>query len=288
MPARRWCELVILVAGCLAFGYILNSCSKPEDKTEVNSAEPAPANTSEFSPAPAVNPSADFSKFQHSNPEHARFPCALCHERVDNSATPKLPGHIPCASCHTQQFADNQNAICAICHTNTETGVVKSFPALKSFNAVFDHAKHQRQTNCATCHKPTRNGVALSIPAGLNAHNSCFGCHTPEAKSGETDIGSCSACHQPGKPGAKISEWVRAYTATPFSHATHRLDCAACHTIKAGAARGNQVTAPVAKMHFPPKNAQSCATCHNNKRAFGGDDFKDCRRCHKGGGFGFS
>lgn len=291
MPARRWCELFVFVVACLAFGYVFSSCSKPENKSEINSAETSPAKngdtTEEISPVPVINPNADFSRFQHQNPEHARFPCALCHERKDNSATPKLTGHIPCASCHAEQFADNKNAICTICHTNAETGDVKRFPGLKSFNVVFDHAKHLRQTNCATCHKPARNGVAFSIPASLNAHNTCFQCHTPEAQSGEKDINSCNTCHQPGN-FVRVSGGTKAYTKTPFSHASHRLNCADCHTVKAGASRGNQVTATIPAMHFPPRRGQSCATCHNNKRTFGGDDVNDCKRCHKGNNYGFS
>lgn len=286
--ARRRCELVVFIAACLTFGYVFSSCSKPETKTDVVVNETPAANTQEFSPAPVINPNADFSKFQHSNAEHARFPCALCHERKDNTATPKLTGHMPCAGCHTQQFADNKNAICTICHTNTETAAVKSFPALKSFNVIFSHARHLRQTNCTACHKPLRNGVALSIPSGLNAHNACFQCHSPGAQSGEKNIDSCDTCHQPGKVGGTISEWARAFSATPFTHASHKMNCTACHNINASATRGNQVSAPVAAMHFAAKNAQSCASCHNNKRAFGGDDFQDCRRCHKGNSFKFS
>jgi c(7)-type cytochrome triheme protein len=288
MPPRRWCEFVVLVAGCLVFGYFFASCSKPENKVEIIPTDSAPVKQPEFSPVPAINPDADFSNFKHSNPEHARFPCALCHERTDNSPTPKRSGHMPCAGCHVAQFADNKNAICTICHSNPETAAVKSFPALKSFNVVFDHAKHLPKTNCATCHKPERNGVAQSIPSSLNAHNSCFACHSPGAKSGEENIDSCSVCHQPGK-SAKVSEWARTFETTPFSHASHRLDCATCHAVKAGAARGRQVTtALVAAMHFPPRSALSCASCHNNKKAFGGDDFQDCRRCHWGNNFKFS
>jgi hypothetical protein len=289
MSARRWCEFVVFIVGCLAFGYIFTSCSRPENKTEtIPKSESSNANASEFSAIPVINPDRDFSKFQHSDPAHARFPCALCHERKDNSATPKLVGHMPCAGCHTAQFADNKSAICTICHTNAETGTVKAFPALKSFNVVFEHSQHTRQTNCATCHKPA--GAAMTIPAGLNAHNSCFQCHSPEAKSGEKDIASCNTCHQPGTFAGRSSESARTFEKTPFSHASHRLDCASCHQVKSGgAARGDQVaTTLVAAMHFPPKGAQSCASCHNNKRAFGGDDFKDCRRCHRGNGFKFS
>lgn len=250
--------------------------------------EPTPANTGEISAIPVIDPNADFSKFQHSNPTHARFPCALCHERKDNSATPKLPGHMPCAGCHTAQFADNKSAICAICHTDAETGTVKAFPGLKSFNVVFKHAKHLSVANCADCHTPARNGVALSIPAGLNAHNACFQCHSPGAQSGERSIDSCNVCHQPGKFGGNVSEWARAFVKTPFSHADHRLECTACHNVRADAPRGSQVSAPLAAMHLAPKNAQSCASCHNNKRAFGGDDFSDCRRCHQGSSYKFS
>lgn len=287
--AQRRREFVVFVFGLCVFGYIFTSCSKQENEVETVSTEnPVAANTNkEVSPAPSINPNADFSKFQHSNAEHARFPCALCHERKDNSATPKLPGHIPCASCHTAQFADNKNAICTICHKDAESGEVKPFPPLKSHNVIFDHAKHLRQTNCTTCHKPLRNGVAVSIPAGFNAHNSCFQCHTPDAKSGEKNINSCNVCHQPGKFGGRIRETAQTYEKTPFSHASHKFACTDCHSVKAGAARGNQLTAPVAAMHFPPKNVQSCASCHNNKRAFGGDDFSDCRRCHKGNDFKF-
>ena len=289
MLIRQRCELVVFIFGCVVFGYVFSSCSKTEKPLEISPGESLPAETTEISVAPPINPNADFSKFQHSNAEHARFPCALCHERADNLPTPKRIGHMPCAGCHTAQFADKQNAICTICHTDAQAGTVKAFPALKSFDVVFDHANHQRQTNCATCHKPTRRGVAQTIPAGLNAHNTCFECHTPNAKSGERDIAQCSTCHQPGKFGGRISESARLYDTTPFSHASHRLECSACHTIKAGATRGNQAAATlVAAMHFPPKAAQSCASCHNNKRAFGGDDFSDCRRCHRGNNFKFS
>lgn len=285
MPARRWCELVVFIFSCLAFGYVFSSCSKPENKT--NDTLITTTNTPELSPIPVIDPNADFSNFLHSNAEHARLPCSLCHERKDNSATPKFSGHLPCAGCHTAQFADNKNSICTICHTNTETGAMKPFPSLKSFNVSFEHSTHIRQTNCATCHKPTRKGVALSIPTGFSAHNSCFTCHSPGAVSGEKKIDSCQTCHTEGKFGGKISDWAKAYEKTPFSHAQHNMNCTACHNLKRGG-RGNQMTAPTAAMHFPPKNVQSCASCHDNKRAFGGNDFSDCRRCHRGNTFKFS
>ncbi|MEP6900487.1 MAG: cytochrome c3 family protein [Actinomycetota bacterium] len=223
----------------------------------------------------------DFSKFKHSNPMHTRLPCLVCHKRDDNSPIPAYSGHIPCASCHVNQFADNKNPICTICHTTTG---VKQFPPLTSFNARFDHAQHLQQTNCATCHKLSRGGVGFSIPSGANAHVSCFQCHS--ASSSNT-MSSCGTCHQPGSP-SRTSEWAKAYT-TSFTHLRHlqSMNCASCHTVKAGLGRGNQVTAPLTSMHFAPKNTPSCASCHNNKRTFGGDDFSDCKRCHRGNSFAF-
>jgi hypothetical protein len=82
-------------------------------------------------------PPQDFSRFRHDTQQHTRMPCLVCHVRSSNSPTPKMPGHIPCASCHSAEFAKgNASPICAICHTATD---VKSFPPLRSFNAVFDH-----------------------------------------------------------------------------------------------------------------------------------------------------
>lgn len=228
----------------------------------------------------------DYSRFRHDTEQHTRMPCLVCHVRNDNRAAMRYPGHIPCSSCHQEQFAQgNSSPMCYICHTQTG---VKAFPGLKSFNAVFDHARHTRQTNCATCHRPTRRGVALSIPARTNGHTTCFQCHTPDSRSGEKNIATCSTCHQPGRP-SRTSEAARAFNMN-FSHAEHArkgLNCAQCHTVMAGRPRGRQVSSPVAAMHFARAGVRSCASCHDNKRAFGGNDFSDCKRCHEGRSFGF-
>jgi hypothetical protein len=130
---------------------------------------------------PAAPP--DLSKFKHGNPAHTRLPCLICHRRDDNSPRIKFPGangHLPCASCHTAEFAGNTSPMCTICHTATG---MKRFPPLRSFTARFDHGRHQR-VNCATCHKPSgRGSVSFSIPAGGNAHATCFSCHTNKASN---------------------------------------------------------------------------------------------------------
>lgn len=236
------------------------------------------------------NTERDFSRFSHSIAEH-RQNCAACHRRIDNSAEPRLPGHKACTNCHIQQFVNQSLPMCAICHTNLESGrpPVKAFPALQSFDARFDHAQHETgggrpEQGCVSCHAPLRRGVAYSIPATLNAHTQCFQCHTPQAQSGRRDIGSCGTCHDLGRL-SRASTGARAFS-VGFSHATHsarqRLNCADCHTVRAGVAQALQVSSPRPTQHFGSARAQSCMSCHNNRRAFGGDDFSDCRRCHKG------
>ena len=118
----------------------------------------------------------DYSKFLHSNANHSRLPCLLCHRRESNAAIPTRPGnsgHLPCAGCHAQQFAQSDGPICTICHTDAKSGALKPFPRLRSFNMKFDHARHLNMGSvaCATCHRPARGGVALSIPSGFNAHS---------------------------------------------------------------------------------------------------------------------
>jgi len=234
-------------------------------------------------PEPAAD---DFSQFKHDNRNHARLPCLLCHRRENNSPQPTLPGkaaHAPCTGCHAQQFANQASEICTICHTDAQSGKVKAFPPLRSFNATFDHAKHSGAA-CATCHRRNRGGVGLTIPSRLNAHVTCFSCHTPGAQANGKNISSCSTCHQPGRL-VRTSEQAPAYR-VGFSHASHdaseKLGCGACHQVRAGATRGRQVTAPAPLNHHAPARAFSCASCHNGQRTFGGDDFSVCKRCHKG------
>lgn len=236
-------------------------------------------------------PQADYSQFKHDNRNHARLPCLLCHRRENNSPQPTLPGkaaHTPCTGCHAQQFANSASEICTICHTDVQSGKVKAFPPLRRFDARFDHAKHARAA-CSTCHRVNRSGAGLSIPSRANAHVACFSCHTPNAQINGRNISSCSTCHQLGRL-VRTSEQAPAYR-VGFSHASHdaseKLACSACHQIRAGLPRGRQVSAPSPLNHHARLNAFSCASCHDGARAFGGDDFTACKRCHKGSAWHF-
>jgi c(7)-type cytochrome triheme protein len=233
-----------------------------------------------------VPENADYSKFQHTSAYHARLPCLLCHKRDTNAARPAIPGrsnHLPCAGCHVKQFADSSNAMCTICHSNAQSGALKPFPSLSSFNMKFDHARHVRMgsVSCATCHRPTRAGVAMTIPAGFNAHVTCFQCHSSQAKSGDQDISSCGVCHAAGRY-SRTSQMASAFK-IGFSHEKHnrdeQLSCNDCHRVRGGLQR-NEVTAPQSLNHHASSNSLSCMSCHNGKRAFGGDDFSACKRCH--------
>lgn len=233
-----------------------------------------------------VPDNADYSKFQHDSAYHQRLPCLLCHRRESSSPQPTMPGakdHLPCAGCHVKQFADRSSAICTNCHTEPSSGKLKPFPALTSFNMKFDHARHTGVA-CSNCHRPARAGVALTIPAGSNAHVTCFQCHGPQAKSGDRDISSCSVCHQLG-PYTRTSQTARAFR-VGFSHAAHnrdeRLNCNDCHRI-----RNDDVAAPQPLNHHAARGSFSCMSCHNGKRAFGGDDFSACKRCHQGSAWHF-
>jgi len=228
----------------------------------------------------------DYGKFQHSTQYHARLPCLLCHKRETNAAVPARPGasnHLPCAGCHAQQFAKTDGPICTICHTDVKSGALKSFPRLKSFNMKFDHARHLKMdgVGCASCHRPARGGVALSIPVGFNAHNTCFRCHTNNAQSGSRDIATCGTCHQSGGY-ARTPQFAQAFR-VGFSHAKHnQTSCNSCHQIRAGMQQRRQVTQPEPLNHHATGRGQSCLSCHDGKRSFGGDDFTVCKRCHTG------
>jgi c(7)-type cytochrome triheme protein len=290
---RFWLSLIVLFMGTVFFGLTLALNSRAGASTVESGLESNGGEGGSSSIAPGMR--GDFSKFAHGDQAHARLPCLLCHNRQDASPGPKLPGHVPCAGCHTEQLSNPASPICSICHTNTADGAMKSFPPLKSFNARFDHARHATgpshpRAGCVACHTNERRGVAFTIPAGQNAHQTCFQCHSPRAQSGSgEDISSCNTCHQLGS-FRRASTAAKAFK-VGFSHSKHGarqgLSCNSCHQVRAGMPQGRQVLSPASIQHQGSAPARSCMTCHNDKRAFGGDNFTSCQRCHKGSNFGF-
>jgi c(7)-type cytochrome triheme protein len=266
---------LICITGVVALGYVVQYRATTASPIK---AEPQ----SQIKPPEGL----DYSKFLHNSRNHARLPCLLCHRRETNSSRPQLPGqsdHAPCAGCHAQQFSSSDSPICTICHSDVKSGALKSFPRLKTHSMKFDHSRHVNTegVSCATCHRPTRGGVALSIPAGFIAHQICYRCHTPRAQSQGRDISSCRTCHQLGSY-RRTPEFAQAFR-VGFSHAKHqKATCNECHKVGAGITQRSQVTSPASLNHHARPGSESCLTCHDGKRAFGGDDFSVCKRCHTG------
>lgn len=278
-PSLKRLVFLGIIICYLIFGFI--SCSFFQSKKEQRIVLPTPMQKE--TPLVEIDPNLDFSVFQHKNPEHQRLPCLLCHKQEDNSPKLKFAEHISCSGCHIQQFEDKQNKICTICHTDTEKGGLKNFPTLKSFNASFSHSKHIKQTDCKTCHQPA--GVTFTMLSRSNSHATCFQCHQPEKMIGEKNIGSCDTCHQSGNPPKPVAR-ANVNFAMRISHSLHKIACTACHSVNADTSRGNQVSASiVGMMHSSNGKTKNCASCHNNQTAFGGNDAKDCRRCHQGVNF---
>jgi c(7)-type cytochrome triheme protein len=238
---------------------------------------------------PAQEKGTDYSRFTHTGKAHSRLPCSACHIREVHSPQANWLGHRPCSSCHAPKFAARSGPICTVCH-NTEQpkgGDLKSLRGLKGFNARFDHTRHS-QVNCAECHKPASRGVALSIPSGAAAHANCFQCHSPQTQSAGAGLSSCGSCHQPGRR-RRPSLAARSYRLN-FSHSDHsreRLRCNDCHRVRAGSGWPSRMSHPVPAMHFASASVQSCKSCHNEKRAFGDDQFSNCKKCHEGQSFRF-
>jgi c(7)-type cytochrome triheme protein len=278
---------VFVALAAFLFFVIAHACSSPE-RVAPDDVKPVESNIQIQMEQATLD--GDYSSFSHDVPTHQRLPCLLCHVREDNSPVPKLSGHLNCSGCHVQQFAQKDGQICAICHTDTQSGSLKRFPPLQNFDAKFDHSVHLRQTNCSTCHHPARKGFALSIPTGAAAHNACFQCHGPDKIVEGRNIGSFSTCHESGSPPKAKSEWARAFSYN-FSHADHKgkqdLNCTSCHSVIAGRGGNREINSPVVAMHFATGRSRSCGGCHNDKRAFGIEEFTNCRRCHEGKNFKF-
>lgn len=256
----------------------------------------------------SFTPPPDYSHFSHSSPrEHAdlmgRANCGSCHRRIDSSSVPKFPVHKDCTSCHMVEFTaatSSDNPICTICHTNEGINLPKpplrNFSSLRSFNAEFDHAQHlhgieaaRPPKGCAGCHTLLRDGVAETIPVHLDAHASCYECHSAGGQA--SDLSSCGSCHKLDHY-SPTSTTARAYR-VGFSHASHgprqHLNCESCHNILGrNLPQKRQVGSILAMQHRSNTRARSCMTCHDGRRVFGdrGPNFDDCKRCHKGLKFG--
>lgn len=268
-----------------AFAVLAAACIERAPKT------PVTITASETPEGVAVRASdKTFRAFSHSIPEHKQFECASCHRREGKSTGLEFAGHDSCVGCHISQFTNpEQQTMCTICHENMNATppTMKVFPTkfVEGFNMKFVHAAHMSgegrpAEGCASCHESA--GAGKSIPVGVEAHATCYTCHTPESK-----IGSCTVCHEIA-PYRRTPQSRYVFKAV-FSHREHSsaqgVNCAECHNVRT-AQQGSQVTTIAAQEHTGAGN--NCASCHNGSRAFGGNDVTNmttCRRCHSGSGF---
>jgi c(7)-type cytochrome triheme protein len=280
---RKLFKSLIVFAALATF---VVSCIERAPKT------PVTLTASETPPAIPVRASdKTFKKFSHTIPEHTKFECNSCHRREGKSLDLEFAGHDSCVGCHISQFTNpEQQTMCTICHDdmNAVPPTLNEFPTKfeEGFNMKFVHAAHISgkglpPQGCATCHESA--GAGKTLPVGIGAHATCYTCHTPESQ-----IGSCNVCHE-----------VAPYRRTPagryvfravFSHNEHSgaqgLNCNDCHSVRANAPQGSQVSTIEAQEHTGGGN--NCASCHNGSRAFGGNDptnMTTCGRCHTGSGF---
>ena len=283
-PRRKtFLKSFVVVCALAAFAV---SCMRQQDKIPVTITA---SETPGAIPVRATDRS--FKAFSHEIAEHKQFECASCHRREGKSTDLKYSGHDSCIGCHISQFTNpEQQTMCTICHgdMNAVPPTIHEFPTrfVEGFNMKFDHAAHDSgaglpREGCASCHEPA--GAGRSIPIGVESHANCYTCHTPESK-----IGSCNVCHEIA-PYRRTSPGRYVFRAV-FSHREHSsaqgVNCDDCHSVRAGAAQGRQVTTIVAQEHSGAGN--NCASCHNGSRAFGGNDptnMATCGRCHTGSGF---
>ena len=283
--SRRYTTKAVLVLGAAAI--FAGSCVHQGNKISVPL-------TSAETPEPIAIRTSDstFKEFSHAIPEHKEFECISCHRREGKSRELEFAGHESCVGCHMGQFIDNSvtnenRAMCAICHSSLDSNQppMNAFPAKfkEGFNMRFDHAAHERGegrpgNGCAFCHSPS--GPGQTIPAGIETHNNCYTCHTPDSK-----VASCSVCHElaPYRRTTMSQYNFRGI----FTHGDHRgVGCSDCHNVIPDAPQGRQVTNIAIRQHLTsPGN--NCLMCHNGRRAFTGNDplnITSCARCHGSSG----
>lgn len=272
MLSKRSLKLLLVFCALALFAV---SCIKQAERIKV-----AVTSSDTPDPVPARVSSKTFKDFSHKIPEHTQFECNICHQREPRGLKSQLGGHESCIGCHMNEWIDDEQAICSTCHNdlNSQDPLVKAFPAkfIEGFDMRFNHAVHERgdarpANGCVACHSPS--GAGKTIPVGFQAHAECYGCHTVESK-----LGQCSVCHQLAPYNRTLQSEYN--FKAKFSHGDHNgMGCNECHDVVPGAPNSRQVTNIAILQHRTPAGT-NCLRCHDGRRAFSGNDFLTCSRCH--------
>lgn len=251
----------------------------------------------------------DFNSTTSPNHAQAGIPtqCQTCHTTIawipatfdhNKTAFPLTGAHVnvPCATCHTDNFAGSLPTNCYGCHVkdynsttspnHAQAGIPTTCQTCHTTTAwspaTFDHSKTSFPLTgahvsvlCATCHT---DNYAGTLPTN------CYGCHAPDYNNTANMAGvpnhitakfpqDCTVCHS-------TSTWLNATfdhstTSFPLTGAHVNVPCATCHTDNyAGtlptncygchtADYNNTATMPGVPNHVSGAYPQDCTMCHN-------------------------
>ena len=212
-------------------------------------------------------------------PNHvtANFPqdCTLCHTTTtwlnatfDHSTTsfPLTGAHttVPCATCHTDNYAGTLPTTCYGCHTQdyNNTATIGG--------GVPNHVSGGYPTDCTMCHttaswlNATFNHNNTPFPlTGAHVSVPCASCHIGGVYAGTpTD---CYSCHKADYAGT---------TNPNHAAAGFPTTCATCHTTT------SWLGATFNHTWFPTNHGNAngvCATCHTNPNDY---SVFQCTNCH--------
>lgn len=225
-------------------------------------------------------------KFNHTSQRHGQIKCDACHVRRADAVKPVMPGHRACIACHIREFTSKEFGICSNCHEGIKAVQPKvlTFPERQTFGTEFSHKTHatyvsgERRADCSSCHAVA--GARTTFPA----HRECYVCHKApdQVKAGEKAGGAnCGECHTTTGDKKPPSAMSKAYNYR-FTHQVHAqregISCSECHKVLGES--GTQVAVPQLREHRGA-GFQGCGSCHNGRRAFGGELVSNaCIRCH--------
>ncbi len=211
-------------------------------------------------------------------PNHvtANFPqdCTLCHSTSswlnatfnhNTTAFPLTGAHttVPCATCHTDNYAGTLPTNCYGCHVNDYNNTA-------TMNSVPNHVTAGFPQDCTVCHttstwlNATFNHNNTPFPlTGAHVSVPCNSCHIGGVFAGTpTD---CYSCHKADYTGT---------TNPNHAAAGFPTTCATCHTTTSWSGATFNHT------WFPANHGNAngvCATCHTNPNDY---SVFQCTNCH--------
>ena len=219
-------------------------------------------------------------------PNHAKAgigtTCQTCHTTVawvpatfnhNNTSFPLTGAHttVPCATCHTDNFAGTLPTDCYGCHQ-------QDYNNTATMAGVPNHVTSNFPQNCVLCHSTvswlnsTFNHNTTSFPlTGAHTTVACAMCHTDNYAG--TLPTNCYGCHQQDYNNTATMPGVPNHVNAGFSQT-----CTMCHTTTSwlnATFNHNATSFPLTGAH----TSVPCATCHTDNYA--GTLPTACYGCHQ-------